>query len=138
MFTRFGNIQIDADYILSDNFYDLKDFEIFSSKCSDILVDEVQFMQPQAIELLRKLANSANVSCWGLRNDFNKKPWDSISLLLNLADEIEEIPSTCAMCFENKASFNIRLEEKSEDTGFHYLGVCNGCYIKFMDKSPQL
>jgi len=74
------------------------------------LVDEVQFFQPQHIDQLRDVVDQKRVPviCYGLRSDFRTQLFPGSRRLLELADSIEEIKTTCHCC-NRKAIFNLKL-----------------------------
>lgn len=103
-----------------------------------MLVDEAQFLSPQLVEQLRCVANELDVPviCYGLRSDFRTRLFAGAQRLMELADEIAEVKTTCGFC-NRKAVFNLKLagglptlagpvidlgtEEK-------YLPTCAKCY----------
>lgn len=107
-------------------------------KC--ILVDEAQFLTPEFIAHLREISikNDIPVLCFGLRTDFKTKSFPGSARLMELADCIEEIKSTCHYC-NKKAVFNMRLVNgKAVSDGPQvllgaeesYQPVCGPCYYK--------
>ncbi len=77
-----------------------------------ILVDEVQFLQPAQIDDLRDIATNLGVPviCYGLRTDFRTRLFPGARRLLELADSIEEVKTTCAFC-NRKGIFNLRIRD---------------------------
>lgn len=63
-----------------------------------VLVDECQFLTSQHIEALRLVALRINVFCFGLRTDYRSFLFDGSKRLLELADCIEEVKTTCTSC----------------------------------------
>lgn len=108
---------------------------------SCILVDEAQFLHPTVVERLRDVATdySVPVICYGLRTDFRSRLFPGSQRLMELADSIEEVKSTCTYC-NKKATMNL----KSVDGLATMMGptVCLGCeemyvpvcYQHFRDK----
>ena len=74
-----------------------------------VVVDEAQFLSADHIEQLRDLTISWNVPviCYGLRTDFRTKLFPGSKRLMELADSIEEIKTTCISC-NAKAIFNLK------------------------------
>ncbi len=74
-----------------------------------VLVDEVQFFQPQHIDQLRDVVDRKRVPviCYGLRSDFRTRLFPGSQRLLELADSIEEVKTTCHRC-NRKAIFNLK------------------------------
>ena len=74
-----------------------------------VLVDEVQFLTAAHIEQLRDIADQIEVPviCYGLRTDFRSRLFDGSRRLMELADSIEELKTTCHRC-NRKAIFNLK------------------------------
>jgi thymidine kinase len=77
-----------------------------------VLVDEAQFMSTAMIEQLRALADDRDVPviCYGLRTDFRAQLFEGSKRLMELADDIAEVKTTCAFC-NRKAVFNLKLQD---------------------------
>jgi thymidine kinase len=140
---RFGKEQIrsraglvqEADILIEPGFK-FKKTDLDGISC--VLVDEVQFLEPLFIDQLHEIARDLNIPviCYGLRTDFKRSLFPGSQRLLELADSIEEVKSTCHYC-NKKAIFNLRLnngkgitegpqiELGSEDK---YLPTCAACY----------
>ncbi|MDA1194356.1 MAG: thymidine kinase [Planctomycetota bacterium] len=75
-----------------------------------VLVDEAQFLSAEQVDALRDWARNLDVPviCYGLRADFRTSLFEGSRRLLELADSIEEIKTTCAWC-NGKATQNLRL-----------------------------
>lgn len=93
--------------ILVDDSTDLKSCNFEGINC--ILVDEAQFISTRVIDQLRDitLENNIPVICYGLRTDFKKNLFEGSKRLLEVADTVEEIKTTCAFC-NRKAVFNLK------------------------------
>lgn len=76
-----------------------------------ILVDECQFLTEEQVDQLSDIVDflSINVICYGLRTDFKSKLFPASKRLFELADEIEEIKTSCN-CGE-RASINARFSK---------------------------
>lgn len=72
-----------------------------------ILVDEVQFLTDKNIDELRKITLVAPVICYGLRTDYKIKLFQASKRLMEIADSIEEIKTTCHFCTK-KAIINLK------------------------------
>jgi thymidine kinase len=107
---------------------------------SCVLVDEAQFLSIQAIEQLHRVSHSSDTSvpviCYGLRTDFRLELFPAAKRLMELADTIEEVKTTCTDC-DRKAIFNLKLKDRSPvldgptiELGFEetYIPVCATCY----------
>ena len=103
-----------------------------------VLVDEAQFLSKKIIEQLRQVSRDRGVPviCYGLRTDFRAGLFEGSQRLMELADSIEEIKTTCHYC-NRKAIFNLKLADgvptvagPTIDLGTEekYLPVCSGCY----------
>lgn len=106
---------------------------------SCVLVDEAQFLSLFCIEQLAFIAHRSPcvpVICYGLRTDFKTKLFPAAARLMELADSIEEIKTTCQFC-EKKAIFNLKFSNgaptrkgPSVDLGAEekYAPACAMCY----------
>ena len=85
--------------------------EVMLKAVDCVLVDEVQFLQPEFVEHLRVLTIEKDIPviCYGLRTDFRGNLFAGAKRLLELADAIEEIKTQCAFC-NRKAIFNMKLK----------------------------
>ena len=73
-----------------------------------IIVDEAQFCTPAQVDELRALSDlGATVYCYGLKNTFKNELFPGSKRLVELADEITEIPHLCR-CGQ-KAIYNLRI-----------------------------
>jgi len=79
-----------------------------------VLIDESQFLSPEQVRQLHRLANVCNlpVICFGLRSDFQGNAFPGAAQLLTLADDIEEIKTICAC--GRKATMNIRMDDNGQ------------------------
>lgn len=103
-----------------------------------ILVDEAQWLSPTVVEQLRQIANEMNVPviCYGLRGDFRTLLFEGSRRLMELADDISEVKTTCYYC-NRKGVFNLKhvngratLEGPVLDLGTEekYVPACAKCY----------
>lgn len=85
------------------------DFEELAGKHC-LLVDEAQFLSPRVIDQLREVTRKLGIPviCYGLRTDFRSRLFAGARRLLEVADTIEEIKTTCAFC-NSKAILNLKL-----------------------------
>ena len=127
--------------ILADEELDLR-YEIGKRKLiSCILVDEAQFLTPDQISQLYSVAKEDDISviCYGLRTDFRTQLFPGSQRLLEVADNIEKLPT---MCFcGSQAEFNTRkvngnyiftgdqVAIDGEDE-VEYDSLCGSCYAK--------
>ncbi|MDB5036558.1 MAG: thymidine kinase [Bacteriovoracaceae bacterium] len=140
---RFGNLKVksrsglekDADILIGPDTQLTLDH---LSHLNGILVDEAQFLTPTFIEHLQQIARDFDIPviCYGLRTDFRTQLFAGSKRLLELADEIDEIKSTCQYC-NKKAIFNMKLVDgKASLDGPNiqlgaeesYVPACASCY----------
>lgn len=106
-----------------------------------VLVDEAQFLSEQQISQLYHVAKLQNISviCYGLRADFRTELFPGSKRLLEIADNIEKLPT---MCFcGSQAEFNTRKvngvyvfegdQLAIEGEGMvEYDSLCGSCYLR--------
>ncbi len=103
-----------------------------------VLVDEAQFLSSALIDQLRRLTIRHNIPviCYGLRTDFRRNLFEGARRLMEVADSIEEVKTTCAFC-NKKAIYNLKLLDGQPtlsgptiDLGAEekYLPSCHVCY----------
>lgn len=146
--TRFGATKVasragldrEADVLLDeDTRFVPEDFE----DCHCVLVDEAQFLTPAHVEQLRDVTRRAGVPviCYGLRTDFRSELFLGSRRLMELADTIEEVKTTCAFC-NRKAMLNLKsldgtatLAGPQRKLGAEelYLPVCYNHYMSKLD-----
>lgn len=75
-----------------------------------ILVDECQFLSEFLVHQLRNITVDLDIPviCYGLRTNFKSRLFEGAKRLMEVADAIEEVKTTCAFC-NRKAVFNIKL-----------------------------
>lgn len=98
-----------------------------------VLVDEAQFLTPSQVDDLRAIASAGTpVICYGLRADFQSQLFPGSQRLLEVADTIEEIKTTCQFC-DRKATQNLRLVASKEQVCIGgdeaYAPACWPCYV---------
>lgn len=100
-------------YELIDKFNKIK-MATFEEGIKWVLVDECQFLTEEQVDQLSDIVDflNINVICYGLRTDFKSKLFPASKRLLELADGIEEIKSSC-QC-GNKASINARFNSEGK------------------------
>lgn len=114
-----------------------------------VIVDECQFLTEEQVEQLADVADflDVNVMCFGLRTDFSSKLFPGSKRLFELADDIEEVKSTCE-CGERKTSINARFDENGDiitDGGQILIGgndkyrpICRRCWkVKIKEKRDR-
>jgi thymidine kinase len=152
MDTRFGKgniksragLEMAADVLVAPE-TKLMDMDWEGVNC--ILVDEAQFLSAFHIEELRKimLVKDIPVICYGLRSDFRTRLFEGSMRLMELADSIEEIKSTCHYC-NRKSVVNLKhvngaatLDGPSVQLGAEekYYPVCYKCYSTQLDEASK-
>lgn len=130
-----AGLQISADLLVTSA-TDLLAMDLEGICC--ILIDEAQFLAANIVEQLREITLSRNIPviCYGLRTDFRTHFFEGSRRLMELADSIEEVKTTCHYC-NRKAIFNLKhlngkatIEGPSIELGAEekYFPVCHGCY----------
>ena len=76
-----------------------------------VLVDEAQFLTPQQVWQLARLADEGGtpVLCYGLRTDFQGELFPGSAVLLGIADALVELKAVCHC--GRKATMNLRVDE---------------------------
>ena len=99
---RKADICVQADTVL--NYRDLRNIDC-------ILVDECQFLSEFVVHQLRNITVDLDIPviCYGLRTNFKTRLFEGAKRLMEVADAIEEVKTTCAYC-NRKAVFNIKLK----------------------------
>lgn len=139
--SRIG-IEASVDILLdtNDTLFREENLELIKkAKC--ILVDESQFLKEQQIEELWYITKQLDIPviCFGIRTDFLGKLFEGSKRLMELADEMEELPTICAC--GDKARFNARIVgnnyvtsgstiEIDNNSNIQYESLCGKCYIK--------
>ena len=111
-----------------------------------VIIDECQFLTEEQVDQLSDVVDflDVNVMCFGLRTDFQSHLFPGSKRLFGLADDIEEIKSSCK-CKERKTSINARFDEDGEiitegsqvEIGGNdkYRAICRKCWKnKIRDK----
>ncbi|MFC3532245.1 thymidine kinase [Vogesella facilis] len=128
------DIQRDADTFDAEHDFLAGDY----GDLACILLDEAQFLTPQQVRQLHRLAHSRKlpVICFGLRSDFRGEPFPGAAWLLALAEDIEEIKTICTC--GRKATMHIRTDaagrrlhhgpqvEIGDESRYH--AVCAECF----------
>jgi thymidine kinase len=76
-----------------------------------VLVDEAQWLSPEQVWQLARVADEANVPvlCYGLRTDFRGQLFPGSATLLGIADSLIELKAVCHC--GRKATMNLRIDE---------------------------
>lgn len=109
-----------------------------------ILIDECQFLAENQIDQLAKIVDKLNINvmCFGLRTDFTTHLFPASKRLFELADEFEEIKSSCSC--GSKTSINARFDndENIVTNGEQvvvggddiYKAICRKCFFEKIKK----
>ena len=137
--SRALNTTLDVvSYKSEDNIYD--DLKDKVSEKTWIVCDESQFLTAEQVNQLARLADDVglNVICYGLKTDFNTNLFPGSKRLLEIADTIEELKSTCSC--GRKAMINARVDSSGNivtdgpqiECGGNekYLTLCRKCYYQ--------
>lgn len=110
-----------------------------------VLVDEAQFLKREQVNELFYITKKYNIPviAFGLRTDFRTNGFEGSIRLLELADELLEMPTICkcgkkarfnARKINNKFTFegdSIVIDDKVEVT---YESLCGSCYMNEFEK----
>lgn len=111
---------------------------LLESDVACLLIDEAQFLTPEQVRQLHRLAHVGDVPviCYGLRSDFRGDAFPGAAALLTLADDLEEMKTICACA--RKASMNMRLDAEGRRVkdgeqvliggNERYRAVCPSCF----------
>ena len=103
-----------------------------------VLVDEAQFLSADQVDQLARVVDEfgINVICYGLRTDFRTHLFEGSKRLLEIADTIDDIKSTCTC--GRKTIVNARVNSLGEiitegevvEIGGNerYIAVCRNCW----------
>ena len=102
-----------------------------------VIIDEAQFF----VDLVPFVKHASdndkkNVIVYGLNGDFQRRPFQNISELQALANDIEKLKAYCAFCRDStEADFTIRLSDAKEQilvgTNDIYKPVCRKHYLEY-------
>lgn len=128
----------EADVLISDDTNLLAIPEDRRTGISCVLVDEAQFLSPKHIDQLRTITLQWKVPviAYGLRTDFRANLFPGSRRLMEVADTIEEVKTTCHFC-NKKAVLNLKHVNGVADTRGpvvqlgaeeSYYPTCFSCY----------
>jgi thymidine kinase len=122
-------------------FDDQTDFFAHFARNRDLscaLLDEAQFLQPEQVRQLHRVAHILNIPviCYGIRSDFRGDPFPGAAYLLTLADSIEEVKNICGC--GRKATMNVRVDDQGAritvgeqiaiEGPTRYMQMCGSCF----------
>ena len=123
------------------------DAEGLGPGCACVLIDEAQFLTPDQVRQLHRLAHAGRVPvlCYGLRSDFRGEAFPGAAALLTLADTLEEMKTICAC--GRKASMNLRVDDQGRRVkegeqvviggNERYRAVCPSCFYQDDAVAPE-
>ena len=134
-----------VDELISNSDSVIEKIDKYLENLSCILVDEVQFLKKEHIDELWKITKIYNIPVigFGLRTDFRTQGFEGSIRMLELADELEEMPTICRC--GKKARFNGRKIDNEyvtvgnsieidNNSKIEYESLCGGCYLKKVRK----
>lgn len=141
--SRLG-IKRKVDILLKDEEFVSKLIDL-NNKPDAIIVDEAQFLMPEQVDDLYYICKMYDIPvlCYGLRCDFQMKPFRAAPRLLEIADSIEELKTICRcgvkatqnIRFVNgKATFDGGQVAIDGENNVTYDSVCGKCYIRLRKK----
>lgn len=138
------NIEREVDILLKDDEL-VSSLIDFNNKPDAIIVDEAQFLTPEQVDDLYIITKEHDIPalCYGLRCDFQMKPFRAAPRLLEIADDIEELKTICKCGV--KATQNLRFVNGiatfdgsqvaiDGENNVTYDSVCGKCYIRLRKK----
>ncbi len=106
-----------------------------------VLVDEVNFMTPQQVDDLEKIAkiDKTSVVAFGIRGNIQRKLFDGSQRMFELADSVEKMITMCPC--GSQAEFNGRFVDDvfhvgepivmiDNDQHVRYQSLCASCYLQ--------
>ena len=125
-----------------DNLCKIEIFPVTSSQII-LLVDEVQFCTKEQIEQLQRMGDKITVICYGLKTDYKTKLFEASKRLIEIADEIEELPHICE-CGKKAIINGLFIENKLQTQGetihigdSEYKPLCYKCYKRYRDAAAS-
>jgi len=126
------NLQTEVKKYIKNNHHD---------KLACVLIDEAQFLTKKQIDQLFSVAKNDNISviAYGLRTDFRSKLFPGSTRLIELADNIEKIPTMCHCGAQaefscrkqgDKYVFEGALVAIDGEQAITYDSLCGLCYMK--------
>lgn len=112
---------------------------------SAIFVDEAQFLSSKQVDDFFLISKAMNlpVICYGLRVSFQMKAFEGSSRLLEISDELEEIPTLC-QCGSIARYVGRKHDGEYEEDGptviidgttcYEYEPLCGNCYLEKVKK----
>lgn len=110
-------------------------FPEFSSKIKTILLDELNFLNPEALipAVEAQLKEGRDVVAAGLLYDFEKKPFGATLALSKLADEFVQLEARCDRCSQpaRQSYRKVKVDDQVVlGAGELYGACCEACWPK--------
>lgn len=123
---------ISLDAIEVNTFKDILDIVKTKSNIKAIFIDECQFFNDD-INYLKDI-NDLNINIYisGLNYTSDRKPFNKMIDIINMADEVTTLTATCENCLVSEATLTYcTCNDKDEDILIGddvYIAVCENCY----------
>lgn len=131
----------EVDYLIDKDDIIINKIENDLDNLSCVLVDEVQFLTRKQVDELFYITKLYDIPVigYGLRTDFKTNGFEGSMRMLELADELEEIPTICRC--GKKARYNGRklngiftstgesIKIDGSDEKIEYESLCGKCYL---------
>lgn len=111
-----------------------------------VFIDEAQFFSPEHVREICRASDvfELRVIAYGIRSDFQGKPFPGSAEWMAWADSIEKTESACWFCSRD-AEFNLRLDERGKPifsgeqvlVGSSYKPVCRKCFTAFLEQLQE-
>lgn len=145
--TRFGDVARKVDALLDSNDIVLEVIKpLIKENLSCILVDEAQFLTRKQVDELFFITKELDIPviCYGLRTDFQMNGFPGSTRLLEIAEQLEELPTLCS-CKEiaryNARKYNGEFVSEGEailidgsNKDIKYVPICGKCYLEKVKK----
>lgn len=110
-----------------------------------ILIDEAQFLSTSQVDEFYVISKAMDIPvlCYGLRNNFRMEAFEGSKRLLEISEELEEIPTLCKCgevaryvgrmydgVFQNDGEEVVIDGEKN----YEYIPMCGDCYLEKVKK----
>ena len=135
--TRYDEEKLVTHNLIKENAFsctELLDYDSIINDYDVILIDEIQFYKDASIYCDKWANEDKIIEVCGLNGDFLRKPFEQISLLIPLADEITHLKAV-DKSNGSDAPFTVRLsnENKQEIIGGDelYQAMDRGNYLKY-------
>ena len=119
----------------------LADLDQYINNFDVICIDEIQFY-PDAAAYCDKWANRGKiVEACGLSGDYRRKPFEQISQLIPMADDVEHVKAVCRESgLDAPFSKRISAEEEQEVIGGEdkYMAVSRGIFFEKLDSDSKI